>query len=445
MDMGLGKTITVLSVIKALFHKGNLDRPVLIVGPIRVIYGVWMQEAAQWTHTHKLTFSIVHGNAKQRVAALDTKADIYLTNPENMVWLLTMLQTPKALKNWPFGMLVIDESSAFKSAGTKRFGKLRHYVHLFKYRLILSGTPAPNSLMEIWSQMYIVDNGDRLGTSFSRFKSRFFVPENVHVDYPTLIPRRGSEQYIHRLIRDIALSMEIQDWKDVPPTVMNEVKVVLPAQARAIYDRFEEEMFLEMDKGDIEALSAATLSMKCQQIANGAIYSIDRNTQQKIWELVHNAKLDALEEIIEETGSPVLVGYYFKHDLFRLRAKYPDAPFFTRSKNDDLEREWNAGKHRIVFAHPASAAHGMNLQYGPGHTIVMFSLTWSYERYKQLLARIGFARAQRKVIVHHIIAENTVDSAIMQAMQRKAHGNAALINALKEYRHVRQEGAKSIS
>jgi len=450
MDMGLGKTVSVLSVLKALIHHGKLDKPVLLIGPIRVIYTVWAQEAAVWSHTRKLTFSIVHGNVRQRLAALDMPADVYLINPENIVWLLTLLKTNKAVNDWPFGALVVDESSMFKSAGTKRFGKLRHFIHLFKRRIILSGTPTPNSLLEIWTQMFIVDGGERLGTSFNRFKDRFFTtedpddPGNAYADYPRLVPRRGSEEYIYDLIGDVALSMEADDYLELPETIVNPVHVNLPDEAKAIYDRFEREMFLEMDQGDVTALNAAVLSMKCQQISNGAIYTVERETGAKIWEHIHDAKLNALEEILYETGTPVLVAYYFKHDLARLLKRYPNAPFFKAARDDKLEREWNEGKHRIAFAHPASAAHGMNLQYGPGHTIAFFSLTWSYERYKQLIARIGLARAQRKVMVHHIIGHGTVDHAIMDAMQHKAHGNRALMNALKEYRNVRQTSAQTV-
>lgn len=446
LDMGLGKTVTVLSIIKALLHAGELHDAVLIVGPIRVIYGVWAKEANKWEHTRKLTFSIVHGSQRERLAALDTPADIYLINPEGLVWLLNMLRSKKALNNWPFGMLVIDESSAFKAAGTKRFGKLRHYVHLFKRRVILSGTPTPNSLKEIWPQMFIVDNGERLGTSSDRFEKRFFEPDNVHADYPTMVPREGSEAYIHNLIRDVCLSMEYEDYrKDVPKTLINDVRVQLPPAAREVYDEFEREMFLEMAEGDVEALNAAVLSMKCHQIANGAIYTIDRDTNNKIWELVHDAKMDALEEIVYETGSPILVMYYFKHDFFRLHRRWPKAPYFGKSKNSTLEDEWNAGKHKICFAHPSNAAHGMNLQLGPGHTIAMFSLTWSYERYKQFIARIGFARAMQPVMVHRLVAENTTDEAIINSMERKGNGNRAFINALKEYRHgIQSQTAESL-
>lgn len=441
MDMGLGKTITVLSIIKALIHHDKLRRkPILVVGPIRVIYTVWAQEAMLWKHTRSLSFSIVHGSQKNRLAALDVEADIYLINPENLVWLLNLLQTNKAMKDWPFSMLVIDESSMFKAAGTKRFRKFRHYVHFFKRRIIMSGTPTPNSLIDIWPQMFIVDQGERLGTSVDRFKKRFFVPENIHSDYPTLVPREGTEEYVHGLIRDVALSMEATDYLDVPPTMFNDVEVDLPAQARELYDEFEKEMFLQMETGTVEAVNAAVLTMKCQQIANGAIYTADREGiprrgNDRVWELIHDAKLDALEEVIEETGSPVLVGYWFKHDFFRLHKRFPKAPWFGRAKNDTLEKEWNAGKHRICFAHPGSAAHGMNLQFGPGHTIALFSLTWSFERYKQLIARIGFARAQCVVMVHRIIARNTTDNAMLMSLARKGNGSRTFINALKEYRH----------
>jgi SNF2 family DNA or RNA helicase len=303
LDMGLGKTIVVLSVIKAMFHKGLLTRPVLLVAPIRVIYGVWTQEAARWKHTRGLSFSIVHGSEQQRLDALKVQADIYLINPHNIRWLLRRMRSPSVRKNWPFGGLVIDESSAFKRAGAKRFRTLRHYVHLFdELRLILSGTPTPNSLEEIWSQMFIVDAGERLGTSIDRFRSRFFRPSFDGYGYEL---RDGSEEYVYDLIRDVALSMEAKDYlKDLPPTVINIVRVKLPARVRAMYDEFEREMFLELDSGNVEGLTAATVSATCWQIANGAVYVRDKETGERTgeWEPLHDAKLEALQEIIDETS-----------------------------------------------------------------------------------------------------------------------------------------------
>lgn len=439
IDMGLGKTIVVLSAIKALKHKKLLTKPVLIVAPIRVMYGVWMQEAALWAHTRGLTFSIVHGSAKKRLEALNTPADIYLINPHGIVWLLELFNHKKAIDNWPFGWLVVDESSAFKAAGTQRFKKLRYYTHLFERRTIMTGTPTPNHLLELWSQIYLLDDGERLGSSFTRFKERFFYQAD-HQGYE-IVPRRGAREYILRLIGDLTLRMDLEDWKAVPPTVYNRVNIELPQHARELYDQFEEEMFLELAAGDVEALNAATLTGRCHQLANGAIYSIERGSNDKIWEPVHDAKLEALQEILDETSTPVLVAYHFKHDLYRLRTLYPDAPVLGSGKGSNTDKiinEWNAGKHPVLFAHPASAAHGLNMQHGPGHTIVFFSLTWSLELHDQLVNRIGGARAKQKVVVHYIVAKDTTDEAIMRAKETKARGQQGLLNAIKAYRRERQ-------
>lgn len=434
--MGLGKTIIVLSAIKYFKHRGELKKPVLIVAPIRVIYSVWAQEALKWRHTRSLTFSLVHGSPAKRQAALNVPADIYLINPQGVVWLLELLDNDKAKNDWPFSWLVIDESSKFKAPGTQRFKRLRHFVKYFERRTILTGTPTPNHLLELWAQMFLVDEGARLGTAHHRFKSRFF----YQADYQgyTYAPRRGAANYVMRLVGDIALRMDANDYFDIPPTTHNRVYVELPESVRQLYERFEEEMFIELAKGDVEALSAATLSMRCHQLANGAIYSIDRENNGKIWEPVHDAKIEALQEIIEETGSPVIVAYNFKHDLERLRALYPHAPVLSNPRTIERTiKEWQQNKHEVLLAHPNSAAHGLDgLQYSSGHTIVFFSLTWSREQHDQLIMRIGGARATKPTMVHYIIARNTVDEAIMIASERKDRTQRSLLNALNEYKHA---------
>lgn len=442
LDMGLGKTIIVLSAIKHLKHKRQLTKPVLIVAPIRVMYNVWRQEAHKWRHTRSLTFSIVHGNVKQRMHALNVPADIYLINPQGLVWLLTLLDNDNAKANWPFGWLIIDESSMFKSAGTKRFTKLRHRVEYFERRTILTGTPTPNSLLEIWAQIFILDAGARLGTAFTRFKERFFYQAD-HQGYD-FQARRGASQYITRLIRDIVLRMDAEDYiKDMPPTSFNTVWVNLPADARRIYDELEEEMFVELAAGDVEALNAASLSGRCHQLANGAIYSIERGTEQKIWEPVHDAKIEALKEILAETSTPVIVAYHFKHDYHRLKAAFPDAPSLQGKRDlTDIIEAWQRGDIPVLLAHPASAGYGLDgLQHGPGHTLIYFSLTWSREQYEQLLKRIAGARATKPIMVHHIAARQTVDEAILLSGESKDTTQAGLLNSLREYRdgRVRQE------
>lgn len=435
LDMGLGKTISVLSAICAMLTRRWLDRPVLIVGPIRVIETVWAQEAAKWSHTRDLTFSLVRGNEKQRLGALNVAADCYMINPENLRWLLELFNNPHAKADWPFSMLVIDESSAFKAPGTRRFKKLRNYIDLFQYRVIMTGTPTPNSLLELWPQMYIVDCGERLGTAFGRFKERFFMQKDYNgYRYG---PRRGAEEKIQRLISDKVLRLDAKDWLTVPPTVFNTVTVDIPRGARAIYDEFEKEMFLHLRSGSVEALNAAGVSGRCHQIANGAIYTLDERGRQK-WETVHDAKVHAVQEIVEEAGSNVIIAYHFKHDLQRLKSLYPYAPVMSEAKDADaLVDEWNEGRHPVLLVHPKSAGHGLNMQFG-GHVMVFFSLTWSLESHDQLVSRIGMARAQKRCIVHYIVARNTVDEVIRTAIELKAHGQERFHAMLRAYsRRVR--------
>jgi SNF2 family DNA or RNA helicase len=439
LDKGLGKTVAAASIIKAMFHGEMLEKAVLLCAPIRVIHGVWRQQSAEWSHTRRLRFSLVHGNQRQRLQALTVPADVYLINPENMVWLLTLLRAENALKNWPFDFFVVDESTMFKAAGTKRFAKLRHYVHLFKYRMILTGGVRPNGLADLWAQFYIVDCGQRLGTSFSRFQNRFFAPDNAFKDYPEMLPRPGSEDWILNAISDVAISMQKEDWLELPPTTHNHIYVDLPAKVRAdVYDELERRMFVELDKGDVEALNAASLFGKCHQIANGALYAID-GTGEKVWQELHDAKIEALDSVIEETASPVLVAYHFKHDLARLQIKYPNAPVFGNPKTlSRMIGEWNEGKHRIMFAHYQAVSHGIDgLQHG-GHTLALFSLTSSYERYDQFIDRIGGARAQQPVMVHHIVTRDTVDEALLATLDGKHHGQRGFLTALKDYRARRQ-------
>lgn len=441
MDMGLGKTIIILSLIVFRLRKKLIEKPVLVVAPIRVIYGVWAQEAMLWAHTRGLRFSLIHGSIKQRMAALNVPADIYLVNPHGLRWLLELFHHREAMENWPFSWLIIDESSAFKAAGTKRFKKLRFLVHLFKYRTILTGTPTPNSLLELWPQFFLLDLGARLGTAFDRFKQRFFFPIN-HDNYSQYVPRRGSMRYMMGLISDITLRMDAADWKELPPTVYNDVWVHLPEEARARYDELEQEMFLAMDEGDVESVNAAVLTAHCWQLANGAIYTVSRRTGQKIWEPVHDAKIEALQEIVGETGSPVLIAYWFKHDLARLQALYPRAPILGTKRPQDTDKlvnAWNDGKYPIMLAHYQSAAHGLQLHKGPGHTIACYSMTWSRELYDQLIARIGGARAQQKVMVHHLLARRTTDVAMLRNITNKGITQRDALNCLKEYRREIQK------
>lgn len=442
LDMGLGKTVSTLTALADLLKAGEVGR-VLLVGPLRVMQGVWRQEARKWAHTRHLTFKLLHGNEQQRLLALQSKAQVHLINVENLRWLLYVLKHMERRKGfvWPYDTLIVDESSLFKKAGTKRFTTLRHTLGRFERRHILTGTPAPNGLMDLWSQVYIVDQGARLGESVKRYRQRFF-DAGGYMGYERT-PVEGAKEKIAELISPIILTMRAEDWLELPPLVKSEVWVDLPPAARTVYDRMEREMFLELEQGTTEATHAATLTAKCHQIANGALFLQDAAGRQ-VWQQVHEAKLDALEETLDGTGSNALVAYYFKHDLERLRKRYPKAPCVKDAKNDKelarLQAEWNAGEHRVMFIHPQGAGHGLNLQDG-GHLLVFFSLLFHHEAYRQVIERIGPARQvgkAKRVLVRHILARDTVDEALLDSQRRKFANERGFIQSVKDYRDIRE-------
>ena len=438
LDMGLGKTISTLTAYADLLDKGVVNK-VLLVAPLRPAQGVWRQEARKWSHTKHLTFKLLLGNERQRLTALNSEAQIHIINVDNLRWLLNVLRS-RANKPWPYDALIIDESSMFKSPSSKRFGSLRHQLKNFKRRVILTGTPAPKGLLDLWGQIFILDQGQRLGEKVGRFRSRFFSPSGFKgYQYK---PDKGAEQEILELVSPLILTMRAEDWLELPPTIKQNVYVDLPAATRTLYKKLEKEMFLELEKGSTEALSAASLSIKCWQLANGFIF-LDDSKGVRTWQAVHDEKLEALKEIVEGTGGNVLVSYWFQPDLARLRAVYPDAPAIIDCKNEKtlqkLQAEWNAGEHKVMFVHPQGAGHGLNLQ-GGGNTIVFFSMLWGREYYAQVIERIGAARqigeGRDHVMVKHILTRDTVDEAMLLTQQMRHDDERRAINILKEYRDI---------
>lgn len=438
-DMGLGKTIQVLTAIADLIRHGVINR-VLVISPPRPAQTVWRPEARKWQHTKHLTFKLLLGNERQRLVGLNSRAQIHVISTDNARWLWNVLASRYKREGWPYDMLVVDESSMFKTPKTKRFSSLRHRVKHFDRRVILTGTPTPKSLLNLWSQMYIVDEGLRLGPTVERYKSRFFsaagyMGKGYELD-------DGAEGKILQLISPVILSMRAEDHLDLPPVLEQTVWVDLPPKARAMYEKMEQEMFLELESGSTEALNAASLSGKCWQIANGAIILEDADGE-RTWQAVHDAKLHALDEILEGTGGNVLVAYWFKTDLLRLKAAYPKAPNLSGVKGKayaKLEAEWNAGKHPLTFIHPQSAGHGSNLQRG-GNTMVFYSLLWGREFFAQCKERMGAARQaglRDHVSYKYILARNTVDEAMM-AVQRARHANERrYMRILQDYRAVKE-------
>lgn len=458
LDMGLGKTITTASAIVQLLARREIYG-VLLVAPRRVVDTVWAQEARDWEHTQGLRFSVVRGSVRQRRQALSRRADIYLVNPELVEWVVNELQNGIAPH---IDVLVIDESSRFKSPSTKRFRALRDVIGYFKRRYILTGTPRPQGLLNLWSQIFLLDRGHRLGTDYDRFRMRFFEPSDYGGN--RYVPRPGAEDYIKQLISDIVITIPSKGNVELPDISYNNVYVDLPEEARGAYDDFERHMFLEIEEAraqaeaadllgtarTITAVNAAVLSMRCHQFANGAVFldppepemldGVERPRGPREWEVFHDEKLDALEEIIEETGSPVLVAYQFKHDLDRIQkrfAKRGPLPVLSDSLNaaqtEALVNAWNAGAIPILLAHPKSAGHGLNLQKGPGHTLVFFSLTWSVEQHDQMIKRIWRSGQESPVIIHYLIANDTVDEAILLSVHTNAEAQQNFLDALRAY------------
>ena len=391
---------------------------VLIIAPRSVAESTWQNEAKKWDHLH-LTFSTVLGTAAQREAALARKADCYVINRENVVWLCEYFGY-----YLPFDMLVIDESSSFKNHQAKRFKALRKAQPCFDRVVILTGTPAPNTLMDIWAQMYLVDRGEALGKTIGTYRQKYFKPgqTNGFVVYNyILLP--GADRLIHEAIAPKVVSLKAVDYIKLPERMDNVVEISLPAKALKLYKQMERDYILSMGDEDITAVSAAALSNKLLQMSNGAVYDNDKGVIQ-----LHKAKLDKLVEIQElNEGQPILVFYAYKHDLENLKTAFPDARELKNSR--DMEN-WNAGKISMLLAHPASTAYGLNLQAG-GHLIVWYGLTWSLELYQQANARLHRQGQDKPVIVHHLVARGTMDERVMRAIKNKTAGQEALLEAVK--------------
>lgn len=429
VDMGLGKTISVLTAIAQLLRKKKIEN-VLIVAPVRVLYGVWRQEATQWAHTKFLQFSIVHGTEKQRIAALDTPAHIYLTSPDSLSWLRRFY----GRHSWPFDMLVVDESSMFKNTGTTRFKSIRGALRHFARRVIMTGTPTPNSLLELWPQMFMVDMGFSLGTTFTTYKANNF-HRGGYKGYK-YIPNEGAREKITRAISPRVVSLKTEDHLELPKRMNVPVWVDLTGKARERYEEMEQELFLEFAEGEVESLNEASIRNRCSQIANGAIYVLDEQ-ERKTWVPIHNLKLDAVDEIVSELqGEPPIIAYRFGHDLQRLRLRYPDYTVIGKGSNprqiSDVEREWNKGNLPGILIHPASGGHGLNLQYGGRH-FIWVGLTDSLEYYMQLVKRLHRSGVKGQVMNYMVLARDTVDEVMLSNISDKHRNQKRTREILHDY------------
>lgn len=423
LDMGLGKSVITLTAINELkFYRFQVCK-VLVIAPKKVAEGTWQKECAKWDHLHHLQISTVLGSEKKRMAALNATADIYVINRENVTWLVDLYRD-----QWPFDMVVVDEFSSFKSHSAKRFKSLaavRPHINRF---VGLTGTPSPNSLMDLWSQVYLLDGGERLEKRFGGFRDRYFRPgaRNGYVIYEYKL-RDGAEQAILSKISDICISMKAKDYLTLPDCIDDEVPVVLDTKARKEYNKLERQMVLELDDDDLTVTSAAALSNKLLQLANGAVYLEDDR-----WKAIHNCKLDAFWELIESlNGKPALVFYSYKHDLIRLKNMFIGSKLRVRVLESVEDQDaWNAGEVDVLLAHPASCAYGLNLQAGGNH-IVWFGLTWNYELYVQANKRLHRQGQTEKVIVHHLVVQDSRDEDVMKALGKKEKAQDYVLESLK--------------
>lgn len=424
LDMGLGKTSITLTAINNLLFDSFEVRRVLVIAPLRVARDTWTAEVDKWDHLQNLICSVAVGTEAERKVALMRPADIYIINRENVQWLVEESGIP-----FTFDMIVIDELSSFKNHNTKRFKAMLKVRPKVSRIVGLTGTPASNGLMDLWAEFRILDMGQRLGRFITKYRTDYFTPDkrNGQIIY-SYKPLPYAENAIYRQISDITISMKATDHLQMPELVNSEYEVRLSEEEREHYDGLKRDLVLSLGDGEITAANAASLSGKLSQMANGAIYDDEGNTVH-----IHDRKLDALEDIIEAAnGKPVLVAYWFKHDLERITARLKQL-HIPHSRLDDSNsiRRWNNGDVPVALTHPASAGHGLNLQSG-GSTLVWFGLTWSLELYQQTVARLWRqGQTAETVVVQHIITKGTIDDRIMKALSQKEHTQTALIDAVK--------------
>ena len=418
LDMGLGKSIITLTAIFDLTLDSFLVRKVLVIAPLRVAKNTWPAEIQKWDHLKGLQYSLAVGSAPERKAALMKRAQVYIINRENVDWLISKSGLP-----FDYDMLVIDELSSFKSHQAKRFKSLIKVRPKVKRIVGLTGTPSSNGLMDLWAEYRLLDMGQRLGRFIGRYRENFFVPDkrNQQIIF-SYKPRPGAEDAIHELISDITISMKGRDYLKLPDLVINEVPVRLSEDEMKSLDVMKRDLITRIKGEEISAVNAAALSNKLLQMANGAVYDDEGDVVY-----IHDRKLEALEDLIEAAnGKPVLIAYWFKHDLSRIQKRFKVELLST----SDSIKKWNRGETALAVIHPASAGHGLNLQTG-GSTLIWFGLTWSLELYQQTNARLWRQGQKETVVIHHLISKGSIDERVMKALKHKDNIQSALIEAVK--------------
>lgn len=423
LDMGLGKTIITLTAITELKFNYFEVNKVLIIAPKKVAESTWGNEIAKWRHLKDLKISKVLGSLTKRIKALNTRADIFIINRENVSWLVDYYR-----QDWPFDMVVVDEFSSFKNHASKRFKSLKMIKSKIKRLVGLTGTPAPNGLKDLWAQVYLLDQGERLGENISAFRDRYF---NYHrfgySNFGEYEIKAGAEKAIKDKISDICISMRAEDYLELPDIIYDNVPIELDTKSKKQYEELEKKMVLSLDTTDIDVASAAALSGKLLQLSNGAIYDENRKVHE-----VHDCKIERFVELIEQlNGKSALVFYNFKHDLERIKKVLNKSKLkVVELKTPEDEKEWNKGNVDILLAHPASAAYGLNLQDGGNH-VVWFGLNWSLELYQQANKRLHRQGQKEKVIIHHLITKGTRDEDVMRAIENKGNVQEELLQSLK--------------
>lgn len=422
LDMGLGKTVITLTAVNELIYNRFEVGKVLVIAPKKVAETTWTNEAQKWEHLHNLRISRVIGTLAQRVRALNTPADVYVINRENVPWLVEYDRN-----SWRFDMVVIDELSSFKSSKAQRFRSLCYVRQHIKRLVGLTGTPASNGLIDLWAQIYLLDEGERLGKKITHFRTKYCDCNTHGGHFSTYAMKPGAEESIRSAISDICISMKAEDYLQLPECTVVDVPVYMDKRTEKRYEEFEREMLLQLDENTLDAGTAAVLSGKLMQFANGAVYDENKNAVE-----VHSGKLDTLSELVEGlNGQHALIFYNFRHDLERILRHFEKSPLVIRElKTDKDQADWNAGKIDLLLAHPASAGYGLNLQQG-GHHVIWFGLNWSLELYEQANKRLHRQGQRERVIIHRLITQNTRDVDVADALAGKRDVQNALLEALK--------------
>ena len=431
LDMGLGKTVITLTALNDLLYNRFEVAKALVIAPKKVAEGTWMQEKDKWDHLRHLRISLCTGSHANRVRALSRPADIYVINRENVSWLVGYYQN-----DWPFDTVVIDELSSFKSREAKRFKDLKAIRPRIERIIGLTGTPAPNGLMDLWAQIYLLDQGQRLYKTITQYRTRYFDSYTVDASgRQSYSAKAGAKEAISEAIKDLCISMQAEDYLELPDLAVNPFWVELSAKAQKAYSEMEREMILQLPEGEVSATNGAALSNKLLQLCNGAVYAADRGAH-----LVHDCKMDALAEVLESLeGHNVLLFYSFQHDKDRIVKRFPHC---RELKTPQDQQDWNAGKIRLLLAHPASAAYGLNLQDGGNH-MVWFGLNWSLELYQQAIKRLHRQGQKQKVIVHQLLVKGKRDEDVAKALDAKGDTQQALLDSLKaRIEEVKQEAEK---